>query len=360
MTMQYIIMIVTGLLSFTLGFAWLYTIAGSAPVGGFDSWYKKRPFLPLYLLILCSFCALYFLLPDRTDFVADFNFSSFLIPLLLAFPIFITALFSHKNIYQIIVILFCSVAASFTLPESFRLFEGYLPFYLDRALIVLIWFAFTYLYKFLNGIDGMIISQSLAFTGGIFALSLFGGTPLLLGFLALNLMILGMCFQIFNWYPAKLTLLPSACQALGFIIAWLLFRVSVEGAAPCCLIFSMIYLVEMAWSALQKVTLRDRFQNFYTNTFYYQTNLSGMSPNQVCIQIIKAAGALIIFGCFELFAPNAYSLPIFTLFIIVWYLHRLLNWQQPLPTVREMNRELYNDVKDNLNKFKDDFNNKDR
>lgn len=46
------------------------------------------------------------------------------------------------------------------LPQGFMLFEGTLPFWLDRLTIALIWSLFAWAYKYLDGLEGIVVVQT--------------------------------------------------------------------------------------------------------------------------------------------------------------------------------------------------------
>ena len=61
-------------------------------------------------------------------------------------------------------------------------------------------------------------------------------------------------------------------------------------------------------------------------------------------------------GSFELYAPNAYTIPLFTLVFTAWYLSKIKNWQTANKTIREINRDLMTEIKNNINTIKDQIN----
>ena len=118
------------------------------------------------------------------------------------------------------------------------------------------------------------------------------------------------------------------------------------------LIFSLYYIVEVIWAGLKKLSRKPQYQEIVPNTFYYQTNLSGLSPDIISENIFKLDALLVIFGCFQIYAPNSYSLAILGVILTFWFLNHLRNWQVAERSLGEINREVVKDLKENVEDIK--------
>ena len=61
---------------------------------------------------------------------------------------------------------------------------------------------------------------------------------------------------------------------------------------------------------------------------------------------------LILFACFQVFAPNSYSLPLLCTIIVLWNVYRLYYWQNQPKNLSEINREFVDEFKTGLNNVK--------
>ena len=61
---------------------------------------------------------------------------------------------------------------------------------------------------------------------------------------------------------------------------------------------------------------------------------------------------LLIFGCFQVYAPNKFSLIIFGTILSLWFLQHLLNWQTPTQSFSEINKEVFKDIKKNVKQLR--------
>lgn len=316
---------------------------------------KNTPFIIIFPIFAIASLALFSWMPQTEDFIYPLFFPELLSVLIGIGLVYFSSWLPRQKKLQYFIIFAAAVAVASFMPQDFTFYPGF-PFWLNQIIIILCLFIFSSLYQYLNGLDGILANQSGIISLGIFALSILGGTPLLLGYFGLSLAAILAAFLIFNWYPAKLSLIPAGSNALGFLLAWLLLRCTYEGAGPCIIIFIMFYVVEMIVATAKWMTLREAFRDFIANTTYYQANLSGYPPSMVANNVLRLQIVLLILGCFELYAPNAYSIPAFSFIITGWYLSRLKNWRTPEKTIRELNQDLMSDIKSNLSDFKDKIN----
>ena len=73
---------------------------------------------------------------------------------------------------------------------------------------------------------------------------------------------------------------------------------------------------------------------------------------EICQNIGKLMIILLILGSFQLYAPNNYSLPTAAVFITLWFMGKLNNWQEPPQSFKDLNREVLRDIKENVEDIK--------
>ncbi len=257
--------------------------------------------------------------------------------------------------YICLTILSCAAFLSLFMPQEISVFSQIRPFF-TVPLIILLWFLFSFLYRFLNGIETVAGLHAMAVCIGIFFLTLAAALPFLLGAIALILAAVIAAFLIFNWYPARLQLSEAGCTALGFLLGGLVFRAVSEGAAPSIVIFNMFYIIEISWALLQTLFLRDKYADVVTNTAYFQANVSGLSPENITNNILRLEIVMIVLGYFEVYSANIYSIPVLSAIITAWYLSKVKNWQDANQSFRDMNRNVINEIKNNFEEIKDTIN----
>ena len=344
MTSTFVILTLCLILSFTVCLG----LTKLAYTGGFI----KLKFIPAWLTSLIGFVVLYLSVNITHDQLHP-------IPLYEIFTLFglsglmcVFSLFEKLDKYTPILNAVSATFLSLLVPSDFYLFNGYLPFIADRALIIALVFIISHCLKYLNNIDGLVGIQSSFIFFAIFILYLADAVPFLIGGFAVIMLGIAATIAIFSWFPSAIKLSPAHCNALGLIIAWLLLRSSVEDAASCTLIALMYLLVEIITIFYKAVISRKESKPIENLSNAYQTFLSGLSVVNVCISVSKIFIMLSFFCFFQAYAPNEFSIPAFALVIVVWMINHMLNWQQPKKTLKEINKDFIEDVKENLQDIK--------
>ncbi len=316
---------------------------------------KNLAAAPFYLSCLICFSLAYAVTPTQRDFIHEIGWLQVIVPLLLAGAVYAVSLLPKIARFTPAAIFLAAGISVFLLPADFLMFNGHLPFWLDRICILSIWFLFSNFYYILNGVDGLIGTQTFCIGAAFAVFGIIDAIPLFYTMVAISLMSVSGSFLILNWYPARLSLTQDSCKVLGFVIGWLLVFSSAEGLAPCNFIFIAFYILELLQSAVKKISLRDRYESLTANTTYYQANISGLSPVEICTFLFKLQIVFIIIGCFQLYSPNAYSLPALSIVLGAWFLNKLKNWQTPDKGLKEINKDFIDDIRQNIEDIKNNI-----
>ena len=356
MTYQLILTIITLFVGFSLSFVSFYLYSKKIKTVSSNVLKKELAFAPIYLCCVVFLSLLYLITPIEDDFIHDFRATETFIPLLLAGICYTLSLFSKTAKFLDIALIF-SVAVSISfLPQDFLMFNGIVPFWADRILIFILWSVFSCFYFILNGIDGILATFNSAYLLTLVILCFLDAAPLFYGLAGLSLLTINGSFMIFNWCPAKIKLTDNSCKIFGFILGALMVFGSSENLAPCFSIILTLFALELLQSLAKKLSLRDRYNKLSSNTIYYQAHIRGLAPQQVCFAIIKIQLLFIILSCFQAYLPNATSLPIASLFLAAWFLNKLQHWDEPNQNIKEINQEFMNDLRQNINDFKNTIN----
>lgn len=348
MNTQYILSVGSFIVSFLACFFALVPYTGYKYSLHKFPFYKSSAYLPIYALILVAFTIIYFANSVKSDFLHDLNYSNIIVPLLSAGLIYAFSLTPELARFKSLTIAAAAIVSSFFLPPEFYLFEKTVPFWADRLIIIFLWWAFGYCYVFLNKMDGILPLQNMTFSLGLTLLGFLGALPQLFMLFGLCLLAVNLAFILLNWYPAKISLSDGAACSFGFIFGWLALAGSAEGCMPCMVILGMYYFLEVLTAYLQKLSLKDEYKNPLTNTSYYQVNVSGLSPDTIVRHLVKLEIIFVILSIFEIYAPNAYSVPLLAFIMGAWFLSRLRNWQTPEKSLKELNREMLENIKNGL------------
>ncbi len=233
------------------------------------------------------------------------------------------------------------------------------PSWINAGLSIALWVFTSYSLRLLSYNHALPSIEFSSICFGAFFLWLISTLPMAIGVLSLFFAVAAVPLIILNWYPQKLPLSKDSLDVMGFILGAIIIFSSAEQTFPCFLIFALYLIVEIVCSFGKKLTFISSFSDIYSNTFYYQTELSGLSPALINGQIIRINFLLLMFGCFQSFSPNAYSVPIVCVLLCFWLLYRLINWNDSPNTFKQANQEFIQGLKQNINDIKNTFSNMD-
>ena len=316
---------------------------------------KKQAFFPLWLSLGIALPLLSVIIPSRADFIGTLSFYETSAVVILSGICFLLVA-KLPAALSFLIILICAETGSLFLPAGIFFFSPELPFWADRGLLILSWSLFAFCFQYLRVIDGIFGLQGLTSAIGITLLSFIGAAPVLLGYMGMSLFAVFCAWQPFNAFPAKLHMPRAGSISLGFLLAWLIVKSSAEGAAPCNLCFNMFYFYQIVFGLLKMFSLNRRNRSLAHNTDYYRVFVSGLSQQNICRAVGKMMILLLIFGCFAAYSPKFYALPALSLLTCFWFANRLQNWRENIPTFAEINQDMVNTIKNNVNDIKNGLN----
>ena len=182
---------------------------------------------------------------------------------------------------------------SLTFSEQ-TLFNGLLPFALDRAVMILGWAWFMNLYNFMDGIDGITGVETIAIALG--SCLLFSATGLSDSFhSSLILLLIGSClgFLAFNWHPAKIFLGDVGSVPLGFLTGYLLLSLTVNGHLIPALIISLYYLADSGITIIKRGLRGEKVWQAHRQHFY-QHAAAGIGRHDKVVYWVAAANIALI------------------------------------------------------------------
>ena len=116
-----------------------------------------------------------------------------------------------------------------SLPPEARVLE-FLPLALERLLLGLAWLWFINLFNFMDGIDGLAGSETIAVALGYLALLTYAGLGDPFWRLALVIAASAAGYLFWNWHPAKVFMGDSGSIPLGFLLGWLMLDLALRRA----------------------------------------------------------------------------------------------------------------------------------
>lgn len=155
------------------------------------------------------------------------------------------------------------------------IFSNTLPFWLDRAIMIIGWAWFMNLYNFMDGIDGITSVETISIATGICLI--LTATGLNDPFIAtLTLLLTGAClgFLVLNWHPAKIFLGDVGSVPLGFLTGFALLSLATKGFVIPALILPLYYLTDSGITITKRAWRREKIWQAHRQHFYQQASLA--------------------------------------------------------------------------------------
>ncbi|MEM7617241.1 MAG: glycosyltransferase family 4 protein, partial [Pseudomonadota bacterium] len=159
------------------------------------------------------------------------------------------------------------VGDNYVLP---RLFPNFIPLYLELLLIGIGWIWFINLYNFMDGIDGITVTQTITIAIGIIAMTLIASYDS--KYIYLSLAIIGaiLGFAIYNWHPAKIFMGDIGSVSLGYLLGFLLIELSLNGSYLAIILFLSYYLSDSGITITKRLIAGKKIWQAHSEHFYQQ------------------------------------------------------------------------------------------
>lgn len=315
----------------------------------------------IFLLLPLATLSIYLCtLWSSADFIITVSRLQFISPILLAIPFVIISFYKQISLpYRFLLSIILSAVAifAFNLPVDII---PQAPLWLNQTLAIFLWSIVTTSIRIFNKYDSFVAAESFSICVGIVILYFIGGLPFAFAFYATGFAALSLSFLLYNWHPARIIMPNSTADLIGFILGGLLISSSTESAFSPVLVFFLLFFAETIFAVIQKLTFLPQYTEINNNTSFAHAINTGMPFSAVVGHFIRINALLVLFGCFQAYSPNAYSLILITTIITVWQMYRLINWQQTSSSLKEINKEIITEIKTNVSKVKKQINSTDK
>ena len=183
-----------------------------------------------------------------------------------------------------------------------------LPWWVERALLLLAGVWFVNLVNFMDGIDWMTVAEVVPVIGGLVLIGLFFGalpTPAMVVALVLGGAMLG--FAPFNRPVAQVFLGDVGSLPIGLLLLWLLVLTAGHGHLAAALILPLYYLADATVTLLQRLLNGEPFWQAHRSHFYQKATDRGFSVSQVVARVFVLNLALIALALFTVMVPGLAS-----------------------------------------------------
>lgn len=171
-----------------------------------------------------------------------------------------------------------------TLPADFQM-TPFLPWWLERILLVLAGVWFVNLVNFMDGLDWMTLAEFVPLTGGLILLGMYGALPPYALVCALVLLGALIGFAPFNRPVARLFLGDVGSLPLGLLAGWLLALLANKGHLAAAILLPLYYLMDATITLFRRLARGERIWQAHRTHFYQRATDNGFAVRQVVANV---------------------------------------------------------------------------
>ena len=160
----------------------------------------------------------------------------------------------------------------------------------------LLWVWWINLFNFMDGIDGLAVSEAAAICGGLLLLAAVGDdTDPTAALLAAGIIGAAVGFLVWNWSPARIFLGDVGSVPLGYLSGYLLLDLAARGRWKMALILPLYFLADATITLFRRLLSGERVWEPHRQHFYQRALRNGLGHAAVVKRVIAAD--LLLIGC---------------------------------------------------------------
>ena len=182
-------------------------------------------------------------------------------------------------------------AVVIALPNDMRVLPQ-LPWWMDRACLLIAWVWFVNVTNFMDGIDWMTVAEVVPVTGAMILLGILGTVDFTEAMIAATLCGAMLGFGPFNKPVARLFLGDAGSLPIGLLVGWLLMGLAVEGHRAAAIVLPLYYLADATITLLRRLMRREPFWQSHRTHFYQRATDNGFTVREIVARVFLANVAL--------------------------------------------------------------------
>lgn len=212
-------------------------------------------------------------------------------------------------VIRLIVHIFVSILAIMWMIHPNQILYDQLPMIVDLAIGSFALLTFLNIYNFMDGLDGLSVSESLHLSSTLLILCYLSSDIIdNTGFLVPTLLIIfgwGVGFALHNKPPARIFLGDVGSISLGFLLGLCLLMVASASAHLflACVIASLYYIADGGLTLLIRIANKEKIWQPHLKHFFQRAVRRGVNSRTVVLKIIKCNFLLMLFSIISLYYP---------------------------------------------------------
>jgi UDP-N-acetylmuramyl pentapeptide phosphotransferase/UDP-N-acetylglucosamine-1-phosphate transferase len=170
------------------------------------------------------------------------------------------------------------------LPDEWRI-VSFLPWWIERIMLVIGGLWFVNLVNFMDGIDLMTVAEVVPITAALAVIGHLGGLAQNAFVVALALGGAMIGFAYFNRPVARIFLGDVGSLPIGLLLGWLLVMVAGTSSVVTAALLPLYYLADATITLLRRLTCGERIWEAHRTHFYQRATDNGYSVTEVVSRV---------------------------------------------------------------------------
>lgn len=170
------------------------------------------------------------------------------------------------------------------LPAELRIAE-FLPWWLERLLLLIAGLWFVNLVNFMDGLDWMTVAEAVPVTAALVLIGMHGALHPAAMLVALALCGAMLGFGYFNRPVAQLFLGDVGSLPIGLLLGWLLVLLAGSGHEAAALLLPLYYLADATITLARRLAAGERIWEPHRRHFYQQATARGFTVLEVVSRV---------------------------------------------------------------------------
>jgi UDP-N-acetylmuramyl pentapeptide phosphotransferase/UDP-N-acetylglucosamine-1-phosphate transferase len=194
----------------------------------------------------------------------------------------------------------------YALPDDLRI-APFMPWWIERVLLVVGGVWFVNLVNFMDGIDWMSVAEVIPLTAGFVVLGAVHALPLYGTVVALALGGAMLGFAYFNRPIASVFLGDVGSLPIGLILGWLLLLVAGGGHLVAATVMPLYYLADASVTLIRRLIHRERFWQAHRTHFYQLATERGYAVIGIVVRVFLVNVCLCSLALMTVILPGKLS-----------------------------------------------------
>lgn len=311
--------------------------------------FRYDPFIYLFA-ILCfgTFCAVGFV-PDARDAIVDPSVLKCAYGFVVGLGLYVYSLFDEKKLFKLLIVVASLVGAFLSISSDAVMIVHVIPPFVFTLLCGVVMALFALSCGVLSRLLGVFETVISVMLFGVILLFAVHGLPFYIALAACVWLGVWVVLRQMNIAQNTSLLASNGCIVTAFVFAMTFVTVGVNELCVSSMMILMTYPFCEWVVALVMIDILKRTPAVLSEqTIYFRAFEKGLPQETLYVALLKLNILNVMLAGFQLFSPNALTLPLIAIALDGWLMKKLYYFDEPDLTLKAANAQVVDNVKKSI------------